>query len=318
MTQAKRIIIGVPVYNEENGITQFLAAIDDLSNSVRTRWPEISIHLLFADDGSTDETVHRLQSAELKSVSSISILSLSRNYGPYPAISAIFDNADGDALIIMDSDLQDSPEIVPQMIEKWLEGFENIRILRGLRGEGLLHQYASRLFYKLFGALSGLDSDIGTFGLYDRKVIASVRKFPETITYIPGVISLTGFKNHSIVADRAPRAKGTSRVGPIKLVNFALMAIFSFSSIPVHLITALGLGTCVLSLISIFVLVWIRVFMPDVPITGWTSVMVVQFFLGGVILLSLGVIGQYISIIFNEVKRRPKYLIREKSDKNIS
>lgn len=302
------LVIGSPVFNEANGIIEYLHQIDSLAQKLNARWPHLKITSLLMDDGSTDATVEKASQYNAQYLSEIEIHRLSRNFGPYPAISAIFHTVKSDAIVIMDADLQDSPDVVIQLVTHWMEGFECVRVLRGKRHEGWLHGVASRMFYRSFGKLSGLSTHIGTFGLYSWKVIEAFKLFPERTKYFPGIISLAGFKTQHVLADRARRFEGNSRVGIRRLVQFALTAAVSFSSIPIHFITILGMATAFVSGVSAFFIIGIRIF-SDYSIPGWASILSAQFLLGGLIIFSLGVVGQYIGIIFNEVKNRPEFII---------
>jgi glycosyltransferase involved in cell wall biosynthesis len=302
------LVIGTPVYNEAEGIEEFLKQIDTLAGKLKQRWPDLTVSSLLMDDGSRDSTVEKIKSFTARSLDQVEVACLSRNFGPYPAISAIFHHVDADAIIIMDADLQDSPDVVPKLVQFWRDGYESVRVIRGRRAEGWVHSILSRFFYMIFGKLSGLNTQIGTFGLYSRKVIDTFRMYPEKVRYFPGLISLIGFKTQFITTDREARFQGTSRVGFRKLTQFALYAIVSFSSIPIHVITVLGIVTAFFSASAVVIIIATRIF-TNYAISGWASILSAQFFLGGLIIFSLGIIGQYIGIIFNEVKARPEFVI---------
>ncbi len=311
----KSLVIGTPAFNEAGGIAHFLAAVDKLAGVVKAAHPGLEVSLLIVNDGSKDETAKKIMEYRGTNLRGVELYNLSRNFGPYAAISAIFDKFVGDGLIIMDADLQDSVDAVPELVTLWMNGYENIRVVRGRRAEGLLHQILSRIFYQIFGRVSGLRSGLGTFGLYDKKVLAAFKTFPEKIRYIPGMITLTGFKTIYVEVDRKERFEGKSRVGFVKLISFAMLAIFSFSSLPIHLITALGAIISAFSFLAAVGIVIFRLVNPTYNVLGWSSLICVQFFFGGITLLAIGVLGQYIAIIFHEAKGRPIYVLDEKQEK---
>ncbi|MBT3983481.1 MAG: glycosyltransferase family 2 protein [Bacteriovoracaceae bacterium] len=306
----KCITIGVPVFNEEEGIVEFLNQIESVVSDIKQTYSNLSVGLQFINDGSWDQTEEILKNYQSKNLDFIKIKSFSANFGHPAAISAIYDIFDADALILMDSDLQDEPKVLSSLIYKWLSGADCVRVVRGSRGEGWVFKLGAKIFYTFYEKLSGLKGNIGIFGLYDKKVVHALKSYPERMRYIPGLISTVGFKTDYIVSDRNSRFTSESKVGWIRLIRLAIVGALSFSHIPIHLITSLGFIVSIISFLLCIAVVGTKLF-TDMAIPGWASFMTTQFFFGGVIILCLGVIGQYVAIIHQEVKNRPLYIWRD-------
>lgn len=304
----QRLVIGAPVFNEEEGIEEFLNQVDRAATEIRAKFPTLEVSLLLVDDGSTDQTLSRLQKGTTRGIQSIKIFKFSKNFGHTAAVCALVNEAESDALILMDADLQDDPQILVNLVQEWQKGFLSVRVRRGRRKEGHVFSLLSKVFYRIFGTFTGLQSHLGIFGIYDRQVYEALRRMPEIVRYHPGLLSLVGFKTQFIEVDRAKRLHGESRVGFLKLIKLANQAIFSFSTIPVLVVTVVGLLISLTSFAAGVMVVGIRLF-SELAIPGWASILGVQLFLTGLVIFSLGIIGQYIAIIVEEVKRRPKYFV---------
>jgi dolichol-phosphate mannosyltransferase len=313
----KKLCFGVPVYNEQDGIKMFLSKIDEVSRQIIRKYPELQINIVIADDGSVDQTLSTIEKYRLKNIKKIEIIKFSRNYGHSAAVSALFENInDIDALIILDSDLQDDPVICVEMVAVWLEKkVDCVRVKRGRRAEGLLFRIGVRFFYRAFSFVSKFPSELGVFGLYSKRVVQAFRHFPEKVRYNPGIISMIGFPTEYVVSDRSKRVSGSSRVGCRRLVKLSLVALLSFSSYPIYVMTFIGMVTSALSVFAGLIVVSIKLF-TDLAIPGWASLLAAQFFLVGVTIFCVGVLGHYIAIIFEEVKARPKYLIEDRFSYN--
>lgn len=305
--------IGAPVYNEEAGVTDFLHALQAAVAAARKELSGVEFHLLLADDGSSDQTRERIRAFPFTEFSRVRVLVLSRNYGHPAAVSALLDRSEGDGLILMDADLQDAPELVPELVRRWQSGLKSVQVARTRRGESGWFRICHFVFSRVFHRLSGLRSDVGIFGIYDRTVVQAIRSYPERLRYIPGIVSSVGFPRDYLPAPRNKRARGESRVGFPGLLRLGFLAWLSYSSIPIHIITGVGFVISLCALIAALVVIGVRL-LTEMAIPGWASVLSAQFFLGGLMIFSLGVVGQYIGIIFEEVKQRPIYIIAEEDE----
>lgn len=304
----RKLVVAAPFYNEAECLGEFVKRVDLAALEVARRWPSITTTLLLIDDGSSDDSLGRVKELEAEGLAEVRVCRLSRNFGHSSALAAIIDSADGAALVLMDADLQDPPQKIPELVEQWLKGFDSVRVRRGKRSESLFFRAGAKVFYRLFNWFSGLQTDMGTFGLYSERVVSALREFPESARYYPGLVTLVGFKTAYIKIDRDARRAGESRVGYLKLLRLALLAMISFSSTPIHLVTLAGIGTSLVSAAAGVCVVLVRVFTTR-AIPGWASYMSTQFFVGGILLFGIGIIGQYLAVIFDEVKRRPKYIV---------
>jgi dolichol-phosphate mannosyltransferase len=263
------------------------------------------------NDGSSDATptmIHMLSQADPRVVG----VMLSRNFGHQAAVSAGIAECTGDAVIVMDGDLQDPPEVLEQFIARWRDGAEVVYAVRTKRKEGLLKRTAYGAFYRLLRKLSDIDIplDSGDFGLMDRKVVNALLALPERQRFVRGLRCFVGFRQEGLVYERAGREAGAPKYTFKALVRLAMDGLISFSSAPLNLITYLGLGSCVFAL---GLIAWVmgRAIIGQRPPEGWASTMVVVLFFGSVQLLSLGIIGEYLRRIFLEVKGRPTYIVRD-------
>lgn len=296
----------IPIFNEQETIPELWYRLTGVFASIKDDW-----EVIFVNDGSTDAS--RLMLTELSQRhQNVKVLNLSRNFGHQPAITAGIDHAAGDAVILMDGDLQDDPEAILTFIQYWQQGYDVVYALRVKRKEHWLKRLAFKIFYYLQTNLSDikLPRDAGIFSLLDRRVIKVLRQMPERNKYLSGLRAYTGFKQIGVVVERGPRYHGQPRVSIRKLFKLAFDGIFSFSTLPLRLVTYLGIlvsftafAIAIIGLVIKFILG--REFL-DWPF-GLTSI----FFLGGVQLLSLGIIGEYIGRIYEEVKQRPYYIIAE-------
>lgn len=304
------------MFNEEEGIAQFIAEVDGAAATIVAKYSQITLSLVLVDDGSRDRSCEVALAANAQALSDLHVIQLTRNFGHAAAVTALFEEACGyDAMILMDADLQDAPSVLPELVAGWVGGKDSVRVLRGRRGECLLFALLSKMFYRFFERLSGLQSGIGNFGLYDKRVVAAVCSYPERVRYVPGIITLAGYSTQFITVDRRARARGESRVGFRGLFKLAMMALFSFSILPIQAMAAVGFAFSFVAVIGALIAIYVRLF-TDLAIPGWASFVTAQFFFGGLTVFCLGVIGQYIGIIFEEVKARPIYLARDKVTKN--
>ena len=308
------ISIVIPIYNEEENLQNLYTRLTSAAPS----WKE-DYEIVLIDDGSRDSSLTMMRVMAEKDTH-VRIVKLSRNFGHQPAISAGIQEAKGDAIIIMDGDLQDPPEELYRFLDKWREGYEVVYAIRTKRKEGFFKKLAYSSFYRLMAAISDIDIplDSGDFCVMDRKVInVLVHDMPEQIRFIRGMRAYAGFKQIGVTYERAERAAGEVKFTFKKLVQLALDGLFGFSSFPLRLSTYLGITIAIPSLIiGIFFLVHrllgFKVFGHTPEETpGLASLAVGMFFLGGVMLTMLGIIGEYISRIYIEVKKRPFFVIDE-------
>jgi polyisoprenyl-phosphate glycosyltransferase len=300
-----RISIIVPMYNEEAVVEKMMARLDAVMQSVDEEY-----EILCVNDGSRDNTLVKL--LELKSrYPRICIIDLSRNFGKENALTAGLEIASGDAVIPIDADLQDPPELIPEMIAKWRSGFDvvyGVRVDR--RSDGAVKQWTASLFYRFYNRISDvpIPPDTGDFRLVDRKVVDALRKFPEHNRFMKGLFAWVGFKQTGIEYSRPLRAAGETKWNYWRLWNFALDGLTAFSTLPLRVWSYIGAFVSFMSFVYLTFLVFKTLIM-GVAVPGYASLMVVVLFLGGVQLITLGVIGEYLGRLYSESKGRPNYLV---------
>jgi glycosyltransferase involved in cell wall biosynthesis len=304
----KSITILIPAYNEEPVLPTLYTRLNSLANTL----PGYDFEFLFVNDGSTDDTMNILKQLIAKD-DRISYVNLSRNFGKEIAMIAGIDHVKSDAMVIIDADLQDPPELIPDMIKLWEQGYDDVYARRSKRlGESWLKKMTSSLFYKVLQRSTNIpiQRDTGDFRLLDRRCIEALQQIRERERYTKGLFSWIGFNKKEIRYVRDPRAAGETKWNYFKLINLAIDGIVSFTTAPLRFSTILGMLISFFSFIYIIVIV-VRTLVFGIEAAGYPSIMAVVLFLGGVQLLSLGIIGEYIGRIFNETKQRPLYLIEE-------
>lgn len=306
----KRALISVivPCLNEAEVLPETLARLSAMARGQA----DCDFEFLFIDDGSTDATLAILRGAAAADAR-LRVISFSRNFGQQIAVTAGMDLARGDAIVLMDSDLQDPPEVVGQMIARWREGFDVVYGTRASRpGDGLFKRASARGFYLLINRLSEIPipSDTGDFRLMSRAVVDILKQMPERHRFLRGMVAWTGFRQTAIPYDRPERFAGETKYPLGKMVRYALDGILSFSIKPLQIAIALGLLAAGLAVAGIVYALVLRLF-TSVWVEGWTALMIAVLFLGGVQLVALGIIGEYIGRIYGEVQRRPLYVLRE-------
>lgn len=302
----KLITILVPAYNEEEVLPLLMKRLDSLTGQL----PNYSWELLFINDGSKDKTDEMLRSYA-KNDSRISYVNFSRNFGKEAALIAGFDYAKGDAVVNIDADLQDPPELIPEMIRYWEEGYDDVYAKRRSRaGETWFKKFSSRTYYRILqsSTLVPLQVDTGDFRLLSKRAVEAMKQFRESERYTKGMFSWIGFKKKELLYDRDPRAAGMAKQNYRKLINLAIDGITSLTTAPLRISTYVGAFTSFVAFVYIVYLLVRPLFgVPTVP--GYASTLAVILFLGGIQLLSLGIIGEYVGRIFNETKRRPLYFV---------
>ncbi|MGO9127633.1 MAG: glycosyltransferase family 2 protein [Terriglobales bacterium] len=268
--------------------------------------------IVYVDDGSTDSTFELLR--EIQCVDQrMRIVQLSRNFGHQIATTAGLEHASGDAVILIDADLQDPPEVIPLMVEQWRNGFDVAYGLRTARdGETLFKLWTARAFYRAINCLSAvpISVDTGDFRLMDRKVVNALLRMPEQDRFLRGMINWLGFRQVGVPYRRAARRAGETKYPLLKMLRFAMDGIASFSVLPLKMATWLGFSASGLAMALILYAMCVHAF-TDRWVAGWTSLFVAVLFMGGAQLIGLGIIGEYIGRIYGETKRRPLYLVQE-------
>jgi glycosyltransferase involved in cell wall biosynthesis len=304
----KKISLLIPAYNEQEVLEHLYHRIGKLANDNKS----YEFEFMFINDGSRDKTLEIIKSYA-KSDYRVAYVNLSRNFGKEIAMIAGLDYVTGDATVIIDADLQDPPELIPKMIKFWEEGYDDVYAKRNSReGETWFKKVSSQWFYKILQTTTHIpiQIDTGDFRLLDKRCVKALRQLRESQRYTKGMFSWIGFNKKEITYDRDPRAAGETKWNYRKLINFAIDGITSFTTAPLRLSSILGFIVSVVAFVFIIILIVKTTLFGD-PVAGYPSLMAAILFLGGLQLLSLGVIGEYIGRIFNETKQRPLYFVEE-------
>jgi glycosyltransferase involved in cell wall biosynthesis len=308
MSTKKTISILIPAYNEAEVLRHLYERLNKLAGET----PNYNFEFLFVNDGSRDQTLEIVKRFAAKD-SRIAYVNLSRNFGKETAMIAGLDHVTGDATVIIDADLQDPPELIPEMIKYWEEGYDDVYARRSSRqGESWFKKATSTAFYRVLQKSTRIpiQQDTGDFRLLDRRCVEALRQLRESQRYTKGMFSWIGYKKKEITYDRDPRFAGETKWNYLRLLDLAVEGIVSFTTAPLRWSTILGLLTSLAAFIYIIYLL-IRPFFGVSTGEGYSSIMAVVLFLGGIQLLSLGIIGEYIARIFSESKQRPLYFVEE-------
>jgi glycosyltransferase involved in cell wall biosynthesis len=301
------ISLVVPVFNETAAIPRFFSAVDPVLRSM----DGYHFEFVFVNDGSTDDTLNCLIETSKQNPRMV-VIDLSRNFGKEAALTAGLQEATGQAVIPMDVDLQDPPEVIPQLVAEWEKGFEVVLARRSDRSsDSLLKRKTAAWFYRIHNVVSDpkIPEDVGDFRLLDRKVVDALKTLPERRRFMKGLFAWLGFRTRCIEYSRQPRSAGLSKFSGWKLWNFALEGITSFSTMPLRVWMYLGLVVAALAFAYLaFVVTQTLIHGVDVP--GYASLLATILFLGGVQLIGIGVLGEYVGRIYIEAKQRPIYLVR--------
>jgi dolichol-phosphate mannosyltransferase len=298
----------IPCYNEEEVIGETMKRLKAFCSEL----VNLHVELIFVDDGSRDRTRELLKSYAAED-SRIRLIGFARNFGHQIAITAGIDAACGDAVVLIDADLQDPPEVVHEMIGKWREGYDVVYGIRiGRPGESAFKLATARGFYRLLNRLSdvSIPLDTGDFRLMSRHVVDTLRAMPERDRFVRGMVSWVGFKQTALPYKRAERFAGKSKYPLRKMLHFAVDGILSFSTKPLQISIALGIASALIALMGIMYVIFLRIF-TNIWAPGGTAQMTAVLFIGGVQLVSIGILGEYIGRIYNEVKNRPLYVASE-------
>ena len=303
------VSIVAPFYNEQDGVDAFFGQIIATMESVDS----IRFEIVCVNDGSRDATLDRLVHVSQRD-RRVRIIDLSRNFGKEAALTAGLDEAAGDAVIVIDADLQDPPSLIPEMIERWREGAEVVLARRASRAcDSFLKRTTAALFYRVHNALSELKipENVGDFRLMDRQVVNALRSLPERHRFMKGLFAWVGFNSVTIDYERTPRTAGKTKFSGWRLWNFALEGITSFSTVPLRSWTYIGGAIAALAFCYGGVIVG-RTLLFGNPVPGYASLISVVLFVSGIQLTGIGVIGEYIGRIYDESKERPIYLVRRR------
>ena len=306
--ERKKVSVVVPFLNEEQNIPVLYERVAKAMDGQ----PE-ELEIIFVDDGSTDGSA-RWVAEKAKQDARVKLLRLSRNFGHQIAITAGMDYARSDAVVIIDADLQDPPEVIPDLLAKWREGFEVVYAVRESReGETWAKKFLAASFYQLFRRLAKIDVPVnaGDFRLIDRKVVEALKQVRELHRFMRGLTCWVGFSQCAVTYHRAARHAGQTKYPVWKSLRLALDAVTSFSGVPLRWMTGFGMLIGVVGAVVLVYVVIRRLISPIGYEPGWATIIAFMLFLGGIQLVSLGLIGQYVSRIFEETKKRPLYYIRE-------
>ncbi|NMF85919.1 glycosyltransferase family 2 protein [Nodosilinea sp. P-1105] len=298
----------VPIYNEAAGLTELYRRVRCIIDQM-----DGSAEIIFVNDGSEDESLSLIK--ELRQIDfRVCYIDFSRNFGHQVAVTAGLNFARGEAVITMDADLQDPPELILELTHKWQQGYDIVYAKRIRRAkEGFFKRGTAYLFYRFLKRMADVEipTDVGDFCLMDEKVVKVLNSMPERNRYLRGLRAWTGFRQTSVPFKRDPRFAGTVKYTFQKSLKLAIDGLASFSRIPLRVATYIGLLSALVSLLMVILVIYWRLFHPNSSLTGYTIIIAVLFFLGAVQLFSIGILGEYIGRIYEEVKKRPLYTLNE-------
>lgn len=294
--------VAAPVFNEEETLDEFYGRIVSALEG-------LSFELILVDDGSTDRTAPLLERLAAQDPR-VRVVTLSRNFGHQAAITAGLDHARGDVVVMIDADLQDPPELIHEMLDRWRDGADVVYAVRRSRaGESRFKLTTARWFYRVFGRLTQveLEPDAGDYRLLDRRALDALLAMPERNRFLRGMTSWVGFNQAAVSYERDPRFAGETKYTPRRMLRFSLDAISSFSHVPLQLATVLGFIFSCVAFLAIPIAIGFRIAGEFVP--GITTVLMVVLLLGGIQLITVGIIGEYLARVYDEVKQRPLYIV---------
>ncbi len=304
----KTVTVLIPCYNEDNSLSILYERLQFVFQNLK----EYNFQILLVNDGSTDNTLEKMQELRTKD-SSVSYLSLSRNFGKENAMLAGLDYAEGDAVILMDADLQDPPELIPQMLQEWENGYDDVYARRRNRaGETWFKKATAHWYYRILQRFADIEipADVGDFRLLNRQAVDALCSLREKQRYTKGLFCWIGYNKKELLFDRDPRVAGNSKMNFLKLLGLAVDGITSFSVAPLRLASILGLLISSIAFIYLLFVIGKTLLFGD-PVAGYPSMISIILFMGGIQLVVLGIIGEYVGRIFYEAKKRPDYLVSE-------
>ena len=298
----------IPIYNEEETIPELYRRVSDVMDSL-----DDSVELILINDGSRDRSLKLMRELQERDAR-VCYISFARNFGHQAAVTAGLNFARGQVIVVLDADLQDPPELIPKMIESWQAGYHVVYAQRTKRKkESWFKRLTAYVFYRLLRRLADVDipADTGDFCLMDRQVVDLLNSMPERNRYIRGLRAWIGFRQTAVKFERDPRFAGEVKYTFKKSLALAINSLVSFSKIPLRLSTYLGLFSALIALLMALLVLYWRLQQPDSPVTGLATILIAVFFLGSVQLISIGILGEYVGRIYEEVKGRPAYTIAE-------
>jgi dolichol-phosphate mannosyltransferase len=298
----------IPIYNEEETIPELYRRVSAVMDSL-----DDSVELILINDGSRDRSLNLMRELQERDAR-VCYISFARNFGHQAAVTAGLNFARGQVIVVLDADLQDPPELIPKMIESWQAGYHVVYAQRTKRKkESWFKRLTAYVFYRLLRRLADVDipADTGDFCLMDRQVVDLLNSMPERNRYIRGLRAWIGFRQTAVKFERDPRFAGEVKYTFKKSLALAINSLVSFSKIPLRLSTYLGLFSALIALLMALLVLYWRLQQPDSPVTGLATILIAVFFLGSVQLISIGILGEYIGRIYEEVKGRPAYTIAE-------
>lgn len=303
----RRITYVLPVYNESRGIDEFFTRLSAATTELEHRY---DVRFLFVDDGSRDDSLEHLIGFRARDPR-VSVLSFSRNFGHQVAVTAGLDHADGDAVIVMDTDLQDPPAVSLELVQRWEAGADVVYAQRRSRKDTVFKRATAHAFYALLSRLASIEipRDAGDFRLLDQRVVHELRRYREHHRFLRGLVSYVGFRQEAVLFDRDARHAGVSGYPLRKMLRLATDGVIGFSTTPLLLISRLGFILSGFSFLGVLYAVGVRVFAPQDAVPGWAFVTVAMFMLGGIQLIMLGVLGSYVGRTYVEVQNRPLYTV---------
>lgn len=304
---SKKLISYVfPIYNESGNIP----LLHETMNGLLKKNKDYNYELIFINDGSRDDSFDLLLAIQ-QADPRVTVINFSRNFGHQIAVTAGIDHANGDAVIIMDSDMQDPPKVSLELIEKWEEGYDVVYAQRRTRKDTFFKKFTADMFYRTLQKLADIDipRNTGDFRLMDKKVVNEMKRFKEHNRFLRGMVSYIGFKQIAVQFDRDERHAGETGYPLKKMIKFAADGIFSFSTYPLKFIRNIGFTIATFAFLGILYAVFMKIFFPAITIEGWTFIVISILFMGGVQLIMLGVLGSYIGRIYTESQDRPLYMI---------
>ena len=307
----KKVTILIPAYNEEESLPFLYERLEELINSIKN----YEFEILFVNDGSKDKTLELIKKYRNKD-SRISYVNFSRNFGKEIAMLAGFDYAKGDCVIIMDADLQDPPELIPELLKYWEQGYDDVYAQRRSRkGETFFKKFTSKMYYRVLQQLTKVEiqKDTGDFRLLDRRCVNALREMRETSRCSKSMFSWIGYKKKAVLYDRDPRIAGKTKWNYAKLINLAIDGITSFTTSPLRISTLLAIPTF-LMLIIYFIYVIVKCIRLSIPIQAFQATILLILFFSAVQIMLFGIVGEYLGRIFNETKHRPIYFVDEYND----
>lgn len=304
-----KLAVVIPLYNEQDNLPELFGRLRKVFDQI----PEAQWQVICVDDGSSDDSA-RIILEQHRADPRFGLVRLSRNFGPYAALSAGLAHADADAVITMDGDLQDPPEVIPDLVASWKSGGQVVLAARRSRRERGIRRLGAEVFHRMFGVLSDfrIPANTGIFGLLDRQAVEEFNRLPERNRYVPGLRYWIGFDRRVVYYDRLDRAHGDPKQSLGRLIRLALDSIFSFSYKPLKLMTIAGVAISSMGFLIGVVFMARRLLGYETAPLGFTTLVTLISFLGGIQLIAIGLLGQYLGRIYDEVKQRPLYVVKER------